>query len=453
MSAAPVIDVTQTNEDVIGYDGATVHELPLEESSKSKKDIRDCEQAVTGNNEKYVESEYPDGGFRAWIVVVGTTFGTFSTFGYVNAWGVFQAYYEQNTLKDVSPSTIAWIGSIQYALTFIPGLITGRMFDLGYFKLPVFAASVLLIAATFLVAQCTQYWQFLLCQGFAVGISSGVIFGPQMGVIGHWFRRRRGLALGITAIGSSVGGTTFPIVAHRLIEEVGFQWTMRIIGFILLFTMSVVNICVQRRLPPKQVKGGLLNLHAFKNTAYTVYCLSGLVMFLGLYTVLTYIDVSAQSVGVSSSFSFYLLSIANASSTLGRLLAAVTADRYGCVNITAPLSALAGVMTYVWPFAHNEQSLIVVAVFYGIASGTYVSTFVMPIYEMGEIGDVGRRTGMALTITAVGALAGPPISGAINNATGGYTVVGYYAGSVVMCGVFLMLIARYMVLRKLWGKF
>lgn len=46
----------------------------------------------------------------------------------------------------------------------------------------------------------------------------------------------------------------------------------------------------------------------------------------------------------------------------------------------------------------------------------------------GEIEDVGRRVGMAMTIIAIGALAGPPISGAINRATGGYEVVGFYAG-------------------------
>jgi MFS transporter, MCT family, solute carrier family 16 (monocarboxylic acid transporters), member 10 len=52
----------------------------------------------------------------------------------------------------------------------------------------------------------------------------------------------------------------------------------------------------------------------------------------------------------------------------------------------------------------------------------------MPIIAFGEIEDVGRRLGMCLTILASGALAGPPISGAINGATGGFKAVGYYAG-------------------------
>jgi hypothetical protein len=47
---------------------------------------------------------------------------------------------------------------------------------------------------------------------------------------------------------------------------------------------------------------------------------------------------------------------------------------------------------------------------------------------MGVSGDVGRRLGMFMSITAIGALTGPPISGAINSVTGGYEEVGYYAG-------------------------
>ncbi|CAE6440208.1 unnamed protein product, partial [Rhizoctonia solani] len=66
------------------------------------------------------EDEFPDGGLRAWLVVLGGAFVTFSTFGFVNAWGVFQAYYQETVLSDVSPSTIAWIGSVQYALVYLP---------------------------------------------------------------------------------------------------------------------------------------------------------------------------------------------------------------------------------------------------------------------------------------------------------------------------------------------
>lgn len=52
----------------------------------------------------------------------------------------------------------------------------------------------------------------------------------------------------------------------------------------------------------------------------------------------------------------------------------------------------------------------------------------MPLYDMGEMGDVGRRIGTVMMFSAVGALVGPPISGAILNQTGGLEAVSYYAG-------------------------
>ncbi|ESK88196.1 hypothetical protein Moror_5533 [Moniliophthora roreri MCA 2997] len=72
---------------------------------------------------------------------------------------------------------------------------------------------------------------------------------------------------------------------------------------------------------------------------------------------------------------------------------------------------------------------------------------------MGEIQDIGRRAGMFLSIGAIGALIGPPISGAINHATGGYEKVAHYAGSMIVLSVVLMLITRHLMLKSLWGKF
>ena len=49
--------------------------------------------------------------------------------------------------------------------------------------------------------------------------------------------------------------------------------------------------------------------------------------------VLTYIDVSAAFVGIDENFSFYLVSIANAGSFVGRLAGGILADRYGTSRV------------------------------------------------------------------------------------------------------------------------
>jgi hypothetical protein len=59
------------------------------------------------------ETEYPEGGREAWLVVVGGWFGLFCTFGLVTCVGVFLEYYQAGPLADYSPSTISWITSLQ----------------------------------------------------------------------------------------------------------------------------------------------------------------------------------------------------------------------------------------------------------------------------------------------------------------------------------------------------
>jgi len=109
----------------------------------------------------------------------------------------------------------------QYSLVFFPALITGRLYDIGYFHVPISIASITLVLFTLLVAECHKYWQFLLCQGFGVGASCGIIFGPMMGIIAHWFKRRRSTALGIVACMASIGGTLLPIAFRNLNVTVG----------------------------------------------------------------------------------------------------------------------------------------------------------------------------------------------------------------------------------------
>jgi len=146
--------------------------------------------------------------------------------------------------------------------------------------------------------------------------------------------------------------------------------------------------------------------------------------------VLTYIDLSATTSGISPEFSFYLVSITNAGSGLGRIVSGILADKLGALTITAPLTLLCAIMTYVWPFAATKGSLIAIGIIYGFCSGAYVSLLPTPLMMMGDMHDAGRRSGIAMTGIALGAVAGPPISGAIAQATGGFKAVGYYAGNV-----------------------
>ncbi|KAG8939969.1 hypothetical protein FRC04_005782 [Tulasnella sp. 424] len=377
----------------------------------------------------------PEGG-RGWWVLLGATYSS------------------------------AWIGSIQYSFCLMPGLLSGRLFDLGYLHIPLAVASAVLSLATILVAECTEYWHFLITQGFVTGIANGFVFGPAMPIVSHWFRKRRSTGIGIVAAGTkvfpvnefraslismisvlfyqgaAVGGTVMPIVVRQLIPVVGRKWTMRIVGLIILAVQGVANLLVARRLPATNHPGGLTNPRAFKSIPYSLYVLGSFVGFLGMYTPLTFIDVSGITTAhLNPDFSFYLVSIANAASLIGRVGGGLCSDRFGVLNVLVGFNSAAAVTTFVWPAVKSKGGLVAIAVTYGAASGAFVGLLAAPVAHLGDTADIGRRTGMMFTIVSIGSLIGPPISGAIYAANDGFMQVGIYAGcTIVICAAILMMV-------------
>ncbi|KIM54500.1 hypothetical protein SCLCIDRAFT_370864 [Scleroderma citrinum Foug A] len=398
--------------------------------------------------------DFPDGGLRAWSVVIGAVFMSFSTFGWVNSFGVFQTYYQQNTFKDQSASNIAWIGSIQYGLVFVPALFTGRLLDLGYYNVPLAINSLIYVAALFLVAECKTFLQVILCQGVATGLLAGMLFGSTPAIVSHWFFNKRSQAFGVLAMGSSIGGTVLPIATQHLFAKVGFKWAIRIMAFILAFVVLLGNLLLRPRLPPSNVKGGLFNWAAFKNPAFTFCVLAYNATLLGLFVPLIYLDLSAQASGLSPNFTFYLIAIANCASLFGRLSSGILADRYGPLNTLIPFTLIGGVMSFAWPFVTSHiVPLVIVTIVYGCAIGAFVSLIPSTPARLGGMDDAGRRIGMAMTAMAFGSAGGPPIAGAIRTKSGGFEAVGLYSGGVIMIGCILLAITRHLALGKWAGKF
>jgi hypothetical protein len=98
------------------------------------------------------------------------------------------------------------------------------------------------------------------------------------------------------------------------------------------------------------------------------------------------------------------------------------------MNVLTPAIFLTSMLTFLWPFVHGTGALVTVSLLYGVSLGAFVALLCVPLIALGDSTDVGRRTGMFLTILSLCSLAGPPISGAIYHATGRYTAVGIYAG-------------------------
>lgn len=66
---------------------------------------------------------------RAWLAVVGATLALFCSVGFVNAFGVFQSYYQTKYLTDESEFNIGWIASVNVFFLFGLAPVGGILVD------------------------------------------------------------------------------------------------------------------------------------------------------------------------------------------------------------------------------------------------------------------------------------------------------------------------------------
>lgn len=301
-----------------------------------------------------------------------------------------------------------------------------------------------------MLSLCHVYWQVLLAQAFCIGIGCGFLFIPSVAILSTYFTTKIATAVGIAASGSSLGGVVYPIVFHKLLPQIGFGWTTRVIGFMILGTMLIPNACMRVRVLPAHSRS-LLDLRAFCIPSYALNCFGFFIGFIGLYMPFFYAQVYAIDEHITNeNLAFYLLAIMNSTSVFGRIIPNWMADKLGPFNVVVPCTLISGVLAFCFIAVKSTAGIIVLMAFYGFFSGTFVSlppTIIVHL-SLNARDKIGTRLGQSFACIAVGLLIGTPIGGAILD-NSGYTSVWVFGGVMLVAGGAIIWAAR--VCHKGWG--
>ena len=356
----------------------------------------------------------PNGGLQAWLHVLGAFMLWFNTWGILNAFGVFQTYYESGKLFTKSSSDISWIGSIQSFMLLAVGIFVGPIYDRGYLRSLLVVGSFGVVFGHMMLSLCTEYWQVLLAQGFCVGIGAGCLFVPSVSVLPTYFSTRIGLAVGVGSSGSSIGGIIYPIILYRLIDRIGFAWSVRVVAFIALGTLLIPIAIMRMRVKAPKARA-LIDWSAFADVPFIVFVIATLIGFMGLSIVLFYLSYDAGDRHVTDTkMSFYIVAVFNAGSTLGRIAPNALSDKTGPFNLLAPCAVNTGILMFCMIAVKSEAAIIVVALLVGFFSGVFIA--MPPVCFIALIKDksrIGTRVGMGFSIAALGLLIGGPAGGSI----------------------------------------
>lgn len=258
-----------------------------------------------------------------------------------------------------------------------------------------YVGSIGTVFAMMMTSLCKEFYQFLLAQGILLGVSMSLVTWPMLALVGKWVTaNNRGAALGIVLAGSSLGGVIWPIAIDRLLRspEIGFPWTMRICGFIMMPLLLFSSVVA--RLPPapstrndnldlaRNLQGRGISSTETKNVSrkkeamsllrkpsLQLLCLAMFIIYFGMFSPFFYTTSYAVAKGYPTSFAFYSVSIVNGASFFGRIVPGIIADKYGKFNCCIAATLLAGITALCWTKVDSVAGLGVWSAAYGFASG------------------------------------------------------------------------------------
>ncbi|RPD53739.1 monocarboxylate permease [Lentinus tigrinus ALCF2SS1-7] len=390
----------------------------------------------------------PDGGREAWLVVLGSSLALFVSAGMVNAYGAFQTYYESTLLLSSSSSSISLIGSLQVFFLFFFGTLTGRMFDAYGTSVMLPVGSVISVFSLMMVslAQKDQAYQIFLSHGVLFGIGISLLYSPSVAVLGHWFKRRRALAIGLATGGSASGGVIMPIILGQLIPRVGFAWAVRIVAFVVMGCLIVSCLTIRTRLSLSRhmTWRTAIDFGGFKDPRYTLATIAAFLLFYAFFIPYFYIQIYATFQGVQSGIADYLVAILNAMNIPARIIPAIFADRYGTLTVFVPVAAVCSVLLLgLWLPSRNSASIIAFAALYGLFSGGFSSLLPTYIASISPRESLGARIGSVYMVVAVATLVGTPTGGALLKDVDQkhFNALIIFAGALTVAGTVVLAIA------------
>ena len=340
---------------------------------------------------------------------------------------------------------------------------------MGHFRALLISGTFFVTFGFMMTSISTQYWHILLAQGVSIGFGTCCLSIPSIALVPPYFTTKRARAMGLATVGSSLGGTLYPLIFQRLQPRIGFGWAVRVMGF-MVFATCCYSIAVMRpRQKPKlaiaaqmtPVATGkkrrpldslrsLVRSAKLKERSYLIYCLASFLSNVAYLEPIYYLQSYALTHGMQGQdLANYLLAILNAASIPGRIVPSFVADKAGALNTFIAICFLTGATNLYWISVSNAAGNIAFAVLSGFFSGGVVS--LAPVVLAGitvDLGCLGTRLGAVAVLKGLGSLIGAPAAGAILGATGKYLGIQLFAACSILLTAFFLVVLWFVLRRE-----
>ena len=358
---------------------------------------------------------------------VGVAFTSmFVVFGVAYSFGAFfESMSDEFGAGSAATSAVFSLTAFCYYLL---GPVSGRAMDRFGPKPLLVVAAVAMLAGLSLTAAVDRLWLGYVTYGLGVGIGVACGYVPMVALVGGWFERRRGTALGVAVAGIGVGTLVGAAIAAAAISRYG--WRTAYVGFAIASAVLLLGCAALGTRPPRPAhQAASLPLGGVVRTpAFGLLYVSTLLASLALFVPFVLLPPFAENAGVPPVAGAALVGLIGLASVLGRLAIGAIADRFGLVRSYRVCFAVVAASFLIWLVATEYRLLVVFAMVLGIGYGGCIALNPAVLAQMFGVDRLGGLVGLMYTSAGIGTLIGPLAAGFLIDVTGTYrwTIAGCF---------------------------
>lgn len=378
------------------------------------------------------------------LCVVAGFFCNFTVFGIGFTYGIFQEFYlsADGPLRGADPAKVAIVGTLATSVTYMGAVFQAQIRNYVPTYVAMAIGSVLLSLGMILASWCRRTWEFALTQGLMFGLGSSLVYMAPVVYSPQYFDKHRGAAMGCVFAGTGFGSLFFSFVSRALISDIGWQWTLRILGLIALVITMTCSFFVHPHPDYKPRKSAVgRKLYVFKSFAFYLQMLCGLFQAVGYLIPLVYMSTYGVSLGYSSKQGAIFIALNNVINALSKIVVGQGADYIGRLNMQL-ICCIGCTMTVYGLWLVSEKStFLAFVVLYGVTSGPIISLLPACLTEVFGIDVYYSVSGMLSLCRGIGNFLGAPMAGLLIDShttkpSGYFNAIQYTGASFAVASMF-----------------
>lgn len=178
----------------------------------------------------------PDGGF-GWVIMIASFLCNAIVDGTMYSFAIYIPTLA--AALDASELQITGIGSVYVGLYYLCGPLASALINQCGFRAAAISGT-LLTAIGYASASFTHWYPaHVLLQGVLAGLGGSVAYASSVIIVGYYFDKYRALATSVAVCGSGVGTMVLSRCLAEMLEDVGWQQTMRLQAGLVLVACAL----------------------------------------------------------------------------------------------------------------------------------------------------------------------------------------------------------------------